>query len=98
MGAARLSPRTRGLLVAVPFMLAAALVLWFDVVREIPPSYGCGDIKPAGHDAAVAAYRRGATLLHLLTIGCTLGVLASISAERGRGPLGVGWPTSIAAA
>lgn len=95
-----LSPRT-GLLAAIlPFVLAAGLVLLYDVVREIPASYGCGEDDPPGHDAVIAAYRSGAMVLHLLTISVTLGALALLSAGRGRGrgPLGIGWPTLIAVA
>ncbi len=91
----QLSPAARTIVAAVPFALAAALVLLFDVLREIPLDYGCGEDAPAGHDAALAAYRSGATLLHLATVGCALGALTVLSAGRGRGPLGIGWPTLV---
>ena len=91
-----LSPRSRVLVAALPFVLAAACVLLFDVVREIPPSYSCGDSDPPGHGDVVAAYHSGALVLHLLTIGAALGALTLLSAGRGRGPLGIGWPTLVA--
>jgi len=84
--------------VVLAFLLAVVAVLIFDVVREIPPSYGCGESEPAGHNDDIAAYHSGALPLHLLTIGAALGALALLSAGRGRGPLGVGWPTLIAIA
>ena len=82
----------------LPFVLAAVAVLLFDVVREIPASYGCGEDDPPGHDAAIAAYRSGAMVFHLLTVAAALGALALLSADRGRGPLGIGCPTLIAVA
>jgi hypothetical protein len=93
-----LPPGARVIAAALPFVLAAVAVLLFDVVREIPADYGCGEDEPLGHDAVVAAYRSGALLLHLLTLGAALGALALLSAGRGRGPLGIGWPTLVAAA
>lgn len=80
------------------FLLAATVVLVFDVLREIPLSYGCSESAPAGHDDVVAAYHSGALPLHLLTVGIALGTLTLLSAGRGRGPLGIGWPTFVALA
>jgi cellobiose-specific phosphotransferase system component IIC len=82
-----LSPTVRGLIAAVPFVLAAALAVMFDVVREIPVGLSCDDETPAGYDAAVAAYRHGAIALHLAVIAVTLAAIALLS--RGHdGPLG----------
>lgn len=85
-----LLPRLRPFVVAGPFVLAAALALVFDVLRDIPPSYGCGDAEPAGHDAAVAAYRSGAIALHLIAIASTLGAIAVLSAFGARGRISIG--------
>jgi hypothetical protein len=93
-----LPPDVRVAVVMLPFLLAAVTVLLFDVLREIPVSYGCGEDDPPGHDAVVAAYRSGALPLHLLTIGAAFGALVLLSRDRGRGPLGLGWPTLVAVA
>jgi hypothetical protein len=93
-----LSPHLRRLVVVGPFVLAVGLVLLFDVLRDIPPSYGCGEDEPAGHDAAVAAYLSGATALHLIAIAWALGGVALLSARGGRGPFGIGRPTAVALA
>lgn len=82
-----LSPTARGLIAAVPFVLAAALAVMFDVVREIPVGLTCNDETPAGYDAAVAAYRHGAIALHLAVLAVTLAAIVLLS--RGHdGPLG----------
>ena len=94
-----LAPRSRVLVAVLPFVLAAGLVLLFDVMREIPPDYSSrGGSISDDHDAVIAAYHNGALPLHLLTVVATLGALALLSAGRGRGPLGIGWPTLIALA
>lgn len=93
-----LAPHLRRVVVVGSFVLAVGLVLLYDVLREIPPGYGCGEGEPAGHDAAVAAYRSGATALHLIVIAWTLGGIALLSAPGGRGPFGIGRPTAAALA
>lgn len=68
----RLNERRRLALAAlvVAPLLAALAVLLFDVIREIPPQYGCGDERPNGQDAALATYRRGSVIFHATTMIC----------------------------
>lgn len=95
-----LSPALRRLVVAGPFVLCAGLALLFDVVRDIPADYDCGEQPAAGHDAAVAAYASGALALHLVAIAWALGAIVLLSARGGRapgrGPFGIGLPTAAA--
>jgi hypothetical protein len=72
----------RGLVAAVPFVLAAALAVIFDVVRTIPVGLSCADETPAGYDAAVAAYHAGSIPLHLGVIVVTLAAIALLGGGR----------------
>jgi hypothetical protein len=87
----------RRILVAVPFVLAALAVLVFDVLREIPLDYGCGESAPSGHEVEVSAYRTGADVLHLAAMGSTLVALAALTDRRGLGPFGLSWKTTFGA-
>ena len=83
-------------LVLVPgFLLAIVLVLLFDVVREIPPSYDCGESPAPGHD--VESYRSGFEVLHGLTLLFLVAAVAAVSvARRARsGARGIGKPTAV---
>ena len=84
-------------IVLVPgFLLAIVLVLLFDVLREIPPDYGCGESPAPNLDERVASYQSGFEVLHALTLLLLAAAVAAVSvARRGRaGGRGVGKPTA----
>ena len=87
------------LLVATTFLLAAFLPLLFDVIREIPPGYECGESPPVGEDV-VASYRSGWEVLHGFTMLLSLVAVLALSIARKRrvGEGGAGLPTACAAA
>lgn len=90
------TPLLRGLIAALPFVLAAGLALLFDAVREIPIALACNESEPPGYDALVTAYQSGAVPLHFGVIACALGAIALLSVGPETGPLGIR-PSTLAA-
>lgn len=72
------------LLIGAAFALAAFLPILFDVIREIPPSYGCGEEEPPGLDQMVASYRQGFEVLHGLAALLLVAAIAALSTARRR--------------
>jgi hypothetical protein len=85
------------LVVAVAFLTAALLPFVFEVVREIPPNYDCGEEAPAGLARQVADYREGYIPLHVIAFAAAFGALAclSVARRRRRGLPGIGSATGI---
>ena len=83
------------LLIAPTLALAALLPVLFDVIKDIPPSYDCGESAGAGHDDKVASYRAGYEVLHGLVLLLSLSAVVALSAARRRraGAQGIGVPT-----
>jgi hypothetical protein len=88
------------LAVAVPLLAAAVLPLVFEVVREIPPNYDCGQEAPAGLERQVAEYREGYIPMHVIAFVAAFASLAclSVARRRRRGLPGIGNATGIALA
>ena len=90
------------LVIAPTFLLAAFLPALFDVIRDIPPAYDCGEGPPLGqdHDYAVASYNSGWEVLHGFTMLLSLVAVVALSIARNRrvGEGSVGIPTVCAAA
>ena len=83
------------LLIAPTFALAALLPALFDVMKEIPPSYDCGESAGADHDEKVASYQAGYEVLHGLALLLSLSAILALSVARKRreGAGGIGIPT-----
>lgn len=83
------------LLIAPTFALAALLPLLFDVMKDIPPSYDCGESAGADHDEKVASYQAGYEVLHGLALLLSLSAILALSVARKRreGAGGIGIPT-----
>lgn len=83
------------LLIAPTFALAALLPLLFDVIKDIPPSYDCGESTSADHDEKVASYQGGYEVLHGLALLLSLSAIVALSVARKRraGAGGIGIPT-----
>ena len=83
------------LLIVPTLALAALLLVLFDVIRDIPPSYDCGEGPGAGHDEKVASYRVGYEVLHGLELLLSLSAVVALSGARRRrvGAQGIGIPT-----
>ena len=90
------------LVIAPTFMLAAFLPVLFDVIKDIPPAWDCGEGPPLGqdHDYAVASYKSGWEVLHGFTMLLSLVAVLALSSARKRrvGEGGVGVPTGCAVA
>ena len=93
-----MSSRWLPVVVALPFVVAALLTVVFEVAREIPANYDCGEEAAPGLDEQVDAYRKGYIPLHVAGFLSALAALVTISAVRmrrtGRG--GIGWLTGLA--
>jgi len=87
------------LVIAPAFMLAAFLPVLFDVIKDIPPAWDCGESPPLG-DHAVASYKSGWEVLHGFTMLLSLVAVLALSNARKRraGEGGVGLPTVCVAA
>lgn len=77
------------LLIAPTFALAALLPVLFDVIKDIPPSYNCGEGAGADHDEKVASYHGGYEVLHGLAL--LLSLSAIIAERRAQAPWGSRW-------
>ena len=85
------------LVVGLSLLAAALLPLVFELAREIPPNYGCGEEPSAGLERRVAEYREGYIALHVVAFVAALATLASLSVARRRrsGRPGMGKATGI---
>lgn len=83
------------LLIAPTFAVAVLLAVLFDVIRDIPPSYDCGESAGVDHDERVASYQGGYEVLHGLALLLSLSAVVALSVTRKRrgGAGGIGLPT-----